>query len=265
MSGPFVRLREIIARLRGPQGCPWDQAQTNESLAPKVLEEAYEIVHAIREHDDGNLREELGDIISIILLHAQIASERGSFNIDDALEGIVAKLIRRHPHVFGESKAHDPDSVVKLWDSVKRDEKKDDKYYLSGVAAALPALIRTEKIQRKAAHVDFDWRDEAEVVAKIDEELGETKNALTSGRKNAIADEIGDLLFAVVNLARKRGLDAESLLQSATDKFVARFNEMEDRLRQRGGKLGEATLEELDAIWNEIKSTKNNNEENRRG
>ncbi len=255
MSDPFVRLRETVARLRAPDGCPWDREQTNESLVPKLLEEAYEVAHAAQEKDDSNLREELGDVMLLVLMQAQIASERGSFKIEDVLEEITAKLIRRHPHVFGESKAHDPDAVVKLWDSVKRTEKQNDDHYLSGVAAALPALMRAQKIQKKAAHVDFDWSDEADVVAKVDEELAETKAALGNKDEKAIAEEIGDLLFAVVNLARKRKLDAETLLQEATDKFVRRFNALEDELIARGEKLGQVGLAELDKIWNAQKAT----------
>ncbi len=250
MSDAFVRLRETVARLRAPDGCPWDREQTNESLVPKLLEEAYEVAAAIRENDAENLREELGDVMLLILMHAQIASERGQFQIENVLEEITAKLIRRHPHVFGGSKAADPAAVVKLWDSVKREEKKgSDQHYLSGVAAALPALMRAQKIQKKAAHVNFDWSDEADVVAKVDEELAETKEALTNGNEDAVAEEIGDLLFAVVNWARKRHLDAETLLQEAANKFVRRFNSMEDELIVRGEKLGQVGLAELDAIW----------------
>jgi nucleoside triphosphate diphosphatase len=244
-----------VARLRAPDGCPWDREQTNESLVPKLLEEAYEVAAAIREHDDENLREELGDVMLLILMQAQIASERGQFQIENVLEEITAKLIRRHPHVFGDGKADDPAAVVKLWDSVKREEKEGkNQHYLVGVAAALPALMRAQKIQKKAAHVDFDWSDEGDVIAKVDEELAETKDALAIGNENAIAEEIGDLLFAVVNLARKRHLDAETLLQAATDKFVRRFNAMEDELVARGEKLGQVGLAELDKIWNAQKS-----------
>ena len=220
-----------------------------------MLEEAYEVAAAIRENDDENLREELGDVMLLILMHAEIASERGQFQIETVLEEITKKLIRRHPHVFGPMKADDPAAVVKLWDSVKREEKQGRKqHYLVGVAAALPALMRAQKIQRKAAHVDFDWSEEAEVIAKVDEELAETKEALATGNENAVAEEIGDLLFAVVNLARKRHLDAETLLQAATDKFVRRFNAMEDEVRAQGKSLGEVGLTELDAIWNAQKA-----------
>ena len=251
LPAAFVKLCALVARLRAPDGCPWDREQTNESLVPKLLEEAYEVADAIRAADDANLREELGDVMLLIVMQAQIASERGQFQMHDILEEISAKLVRRHPHVFGEDKAHDAGAVVKLWDSVKRAEKKGkDGHYLTGVAAALPALMRAQKIQKKAAHVNFDWTDFADVLAKVEEELAETREALAAGGEQETAEEIGDLLFAVVNLARKRHLDAETLLQAATDKFVARFNEMEDEVRAQGKQLGEVELAELDEIWN---------------
>ncbi|MGI8821628.1 MAG: nucleoside triphosphate pyrophosphohydrolase [Chthoniobacterales bacterium] len=246
---------EIVAKLRAPGGCPWDREQTNESLVPKLLEEAYEVADAIRATDDANLREELGDVLLLVLMHAQIASERGVFQLDDVVQELTAKLIRRHPHVFGSSEAHDAGAVVKLWDSVKREEKKDqDSHYLAGVAAALPALMRAQKIQKKAAHVNFDWTDEADVIGKVDEELQEAKEAIATGDGKEIAEEIGDLLFAVVNLARKRHLDAETLLQAATDKFVRRFHSLEDEVRARHQQLGDLGLAELDAIWNAQKA-----------
>jgi len=250
----FAELCELVTKLRAADGCPWDREQTNESLAPKLLEEAYEVADAIRERDDGNLREELGDLMLLIAMHAQIASERGQFGIEQVLEQITAKLIRRHPHVFGTSEARDAGAVVQLWDSVKRREKGEDGHYLTGVAKALPALMRAQKIQKKAAHVNFDWNQNSEVVAKIDEELAETKEAMNGGAPNEIAEEIGDLLFAIVNLARKQQLDAETFLQAATDKFVQPFNALEDELKTTGKKLGEVELEELDAIWNAQKS-----------
>ena len=264
----FERLRDIVAKLRSPDGCPWDREQTNASLVPALLEEAYEVAGAVYAQDDANLREELGDLLLLIVMHAQIASDERRFDIDEIARDVSEKLIRRHPHVFGPvragvSPAHidaadtaaatDAQAVVRQWEAIKREEKKSDAHYLASLPKALPALMRAEKAQKKAARVNFDWRELRDVIAKVEEELNETKNAMASAQARMIADEIGDLLFAVVNLARKCQLEAESLLQAATDKFVARFNEMEDRLRARGGKLGEATLEELDAIWEEIK------------
>jgi len=276
----FAKLCEIVRQLRSPNGCPWDREQTNASLVPPLLEEAYEVAGAVYAQDDANLREELGDLLLLIVMHGQIAAEEKRFDIDEIAREISEKLIRRHPHVFGAvgagvspasidaadtAAATDAQAVVRQWEAIKRDEKKGDAHYLASLPVALPALMRAEKAQKKAARVNFDWRELREVMAKVEEELDETKAAITSwqrhptdgpnlaGPSREIADEIGDLLFAVVNLARKCQLEAESLLQSATDKFVTRFNEMEDRLRARGGKLGEANLEELDAIWEEIK------------
>ena len=249
----FAQLCDIVAKLRSPEGCPWDREQTNASLVPPLLEEAYEVAGAVYAKDDANLREELGDLLLLIIMHAQIASEEKRFDIDEIAREISEKLIRRHPHVFGKSEARGSEAVVRQWEAIKREEKKGDAHYLASLPMALPALMRAEKAQKKAARVNFDWRELRDVMAKVEEELQETKNAVASAEARMIADEIGDLLFAVVNLARKCQLEAESLLQSATDKFVARFNEMEDRLRVRGGKLGEAGLEELDAIWEEIK------------
>ncbi|MDQ6654362.1 MAG: nucleoside triphosphate pyrophosphohydrolase, partial [Verrucomicrobiota bacterium] len=207
------------------------------------------------ENDDENLREELGDVLLLVLMQAQIASERSGTGIEPIITDLTAKLIRRHPHVFGDREAHDAGSVVKLWDSVKREEKQGkDTHYLNGVAAALPALMRAQKIQKKAAHVNFDWTDPADVVRKVDEEIGEAKEAIASGDEAHVAEEIGDLLFAVVNLARKQKLDAETVLQAATDKFVQRFNALEDELRASGQQLGDVPLAELDAIWNAQKA-----------
>ncbi len=251
----FWRLRDIVAQLRASGGCPWDREQTNESLVPKLLEEVYEVAAAVSADDDQNLREELGDVLLLVLMHAQIAAERGGFEIDHVIDEITEKLIRRHPHVFGDLQADDATAVVKLWENVKRGEKSTrGEHYLSGVAASLPALMRAQKIQKKAAQVNFDWQHLEEVVAKVDEELAEAKRAMARGDADHVAEEIGDLLFAVVNLARKQKLDSESVLQAATDKFVRRFAAVEDELRSRGKQLGEIGLAELDEIWNAQKS-----------
>jgi len=231
----FSRLCEIVARLRAPGGCPWDREQTNDSLLPGLIEEAYEVASAVRAHDDQNLCEELGDLILLTVMHSQIAEESRRFNIVDVLEEVIAKLIRRHPHVFGSSAVRDTDGVVKQWEAIKREEKGSvGGYYLSDLPSALPALMRAQKAQKKAARVHFDWKEISDVVAKVEEEVIETKEAISSHDPRAIADEIGDLLFAVVNLARKAGLDAETALQTATDKFISRFNLVEEELRKRG-------------------------------
>ena len=255
----FAKLCEIVAQLRAPGGCPWDRDQTNESLVPALIEEAYEVASAIRTSDDANLCEELGDLTLLVVMHAEIAREGGRFNIGEALEEVIAKLIRRHPHVFAASDVNDAEGVVKQWEAIKHAEKQGraDSHYLADLPVGFPALMRAQKAQKKAARVNFDWSNLGDVMAKVDEELVETKQAIASSESSRVAEEIGDLLFAVVNLARKSGLDAESVLQAATDKFVSRFHRVEDELRATGKKLGDAGLEELDQIWNRLKKTPN--------
>src|SRR5438552_11150626 len=249
----FNRLRDIVAKLRAPGGCPWDQEQTHESLLPATIEEAYEVAEAARARNDAHFQEELGDLLLLVVMHAEISREAGRFTIDNVIAEITDKLVRRHPHVFGESGARDAGAVLKQWEAIKREEKKGDQHYLASLPGALPALMRAQKAQGKAARVNFDWTELRDVIAKIDEELAETKEAIVTSDPVRIGDEIGDLLFAVVNLARKSGLDAEETLQTATTKFVSRFNLLEDELRARGKKLGNVDLEEMDSIWNEIK------------
>jgi MazG family protein len=252
----FTKLCEIVAKLRAPDGCPWDREQTPESLLPGLLEEAYEIVGAVRAGDELNLREELGDLLLLIVMQTQIAREAARFGIDEVLEGVCEKLVRRHPHVFATSDARDTGAVLKQWEAIKREEKKNRRArYLDDLPAALPALMRAQKVQSKVARVNFDWPDLGPVLAKVDEELAETRAAISSGDEDAISDELGDLLFAVVNLARKSKLHAETTLQTATDKFVARFHQLEDELRAQGKELGEVGLEELDAIWEHVKES----------
>ena len=253
----FQNLCDIVASLRAPGGCPWDREQTNESLLPAVIEEAYELVEAVRAKDDAHFREELGDLLLLVVMHAKIAREAGRFDIDDVLGDVSQKLVRRHPHVFGTSDARDSGAVLKQWEAIKRTEKKADSHYLASLPKALPGLVRAQKAQSKAARVNFDWTDMRDVVAKVEEELGETKEAIASKDRARIDDEIGDMIFAMVNLARKCKIDAESALQRATDKFVARFNRLEEELRRRGKQLGDVELPEMDAIWDQIKQTSN--------
>ncbi len=250
----FQRLRQIVARLRAPGGCPWDREQTHQSLVPGLLEEAYEVAEAIRASDDANLREELGDLLLQVVMHAQIASEEGRFTVEDVSREVADKLVRRHPHVFAQSEAHDTGAVLKQWDAIKRAEKKSsDESYFSGLTRALPALMLAQKAQTKAARVGFDWSEIKEVVAKVDEELAETKDAISSQNAEAMADEMGDLLFAVVNLVRKNKLDAETVLAAATEKFIRRFHAMERELQAQGRRLGEVDLTAMDEIWNRVK------------
>jgi len=253
----FDKLCEIVAKLRGPGGCPWDREQTHESLLPATIEEAYEVAEAARAKNDAHFREELGDLLLLVVMHAEIAREAGRFDINNVVDDVTEKLVRRHPHVFGKSDARDSGAVLKQWEAIKREEKRSDSHYLASLPRALPALMRAQKAQSKAARVNFDWTELRDVLAKVEEELGETKSAIASQDRQSREDEIGDLLFAVVNLARKCKLDAESALQTATDKFVARFNRLEDELRARGKRLGDVDLAELDEIWNAIKKMTN--------
>ena len=263
-SSAFQNLCDIVARLRAPGGCPWDREQTNESLLPALIEEAYEAAEAARAKDDAHLREELGDLLLLVVMHAEIARESERFDIGEVIRDVSDKLVRRHPHVFGTSDARDSGAVLKQWEAIKRAEKKADSHYLASLPKALPALVRAQKAQSKAARVNFDWTDVRDVVAKVEEELGETKEEIASlataspssgGQDRArIEDEIGDMLFAVVNLARKCKIDAEGALQGATDKFVARFNQLEDELRRRGKRLEDVELGEMDSIWDRIKN-----------
>jgi MazG family protein len=257
----FEKLCEIVARLRGPDGCPWDREQTHESLLPALIEEAYEVAAAMRANDTVNFREELGDLLLLIVMHAEIAGESGGFEINAVLKDVTEKLIRRHPHVFGTSEARDSGAVLKQWESIKREERREksdrggktQEHYLSDLPVAFPALMRAQKAQSKVARVNFDWIHPGDVIAKIDEEIQELKQATSQQDRKSIEEEVGDLLFAVVNLARKFKLDAESALQRATDKFVARFNRLEDELQSQGKRLGDVDLAELDKIWNQVK------------
>jgi MazG family protein len=262
----FEKLCEIVAKLRAPGGCPWDHEQTHESLLPALIEEAYEVAGAVRANDSANFREELGDLLLLIVMHAEIASESDRFDINGVLKDVTEKLIRRHPHVFGSSDARDSGAVLRQWESIKRAEKAgkpgrnavdEGGHYLDDLPLALPALMRAQKAQSKVARVNFDWTEVRDVIAKVEEEIQELKQALLEQDRKSIEDEIGDLLFAVVNLARKCKLDAEGALQRATDKFVARFDLLEDELQRQGKRLGDADLIELDAIWNAIKRMSN--------
>ena len=253
----FRKLCEIVEKLRAPDGCPWDREQTHESLLPALIEEAYEVTEAARAKNDAHFCEELGDLLLLVVMHAEIAQESGRFNIDNVLQEISDKLVRRHPHVFGTSDARDSGAVLKQWEAIKREEKKADSHYLASLPKALPALMHAQKAQSKAARVNFDWTEVRDVIAKVEEEVREMKDAITSQDRARVEDEIGDVLFAVVNLARKCKIDAESALQAAIDKFVTRFNRVEDDLKARGKRLGDVDLAEMDAIWNEIKQTPN--------
>lgn len=257
-ADPIVRLRKIVHRLRAPGGCPWDREQTHRSLLSNMLEEAYEAVDAIRSDDTPHMEEELGDLLLQVVMHAEIAAETDRFDLDSVAAVVADKLVRRHPHVFGNSDATDSDSVLQQWDAIKQQEKggnsEKPEPYLDGVGNGLPALMKATKIQKKAARVGFDWPSNAEVFAKIDEELEEVREAEQGRDRAHFEEEIGDLLFAVTNLARREGMDAESLLAAANEKFRRRFHEVERRLREEGIPLEKAGLEKMDAHWDAIKN-----------
>jgi MazG family protein len=251
---PLDQLLRIMARLRAPDGCPWDREQTHATLRVSVIEEAYEVAAAISADDDANLREELGDLLLQVVFHAQMARERGRWDFDAVATGIVQKLVRRHPHVFGSENAADSAAVLTRWEEIKREEKGvQHESVLDGISDGLPGLIRAEKIQKRAAKIGFDWSELPPVIAKVREELAEVEAALSDPKK--VEEEIGDLLFAVVNLARKLKVDGEVALQSATNKFSSRFRKIEEIARQRNLSLEKMSLAELDAIWDEVKAS----------
>lgn len=266
---PLDRLRRIMHLLRGPGGCPWDAEQTHESLVKHLIEEAYEVASAIRGGNREEIIDELGDLLLQPVFHGEIASgaAEGPFDLDDIAAAICEKLIRRHPHVFGESTADTPEAVLTQWEAIKAGEKVSSdpagsgpqsnqvagEYLIRKANDGLPALMAAGKIQRQAATVGFDWPDLPPVIDKVREELGEVAEAIDSGRSEKVAEEIGDLLFAVVNLARKTGHEAELLLHAANEKFVGRFRSVEEDFKERGRDLCSATLEEMDSAWERVK------------
>jgi MazG family protein len=249
------QLRNVVAALRSPEGCPWDKEQTHATLRGGLLEEAYEVVAAIDSADDANLCEELGDLLLQVVFHAQIASEEGRFHFEEVARGISEKLVRRHPHVFGAENAADSEAVLVRWEEIKRQEKgaRPDASALDGVSEGMPALQYAAKIQKKAAGIGFDWQEVAPIFEKVREELAEVEAALPEGRER-LEEELGDLLFSVVNLTRKLKVDAEVALGGATRKFARRFRAVESLMRTRGLAQEGASLEALDALWDEVKS-----------
>ncbi len=256
----FESFQEVIARLRAPDGCPWDRKQTHRSLRPYLLEEAYEVLEALDREDPEALKEELGDLMLQILMHTQIATEEGEFTMPQLLQTVVTKMIRRHPHVFGDVHVETADEVLRNWEQIKQREAerqgKNDKSLLDGVATELPALAKAQAVQRKVAEVGFDWDSVEPVWQKVQEELEEVRRASTPEER---VREMGDAFFALVNLARWYNVDAESALREAVLRFMDRFREVERRLRQQGRSLQEATLVEMDTLWEEIKREEKNN------
>ena len=250
-ESPIGRLREIVSRLRAPGGCPWDREQTHASLRGALIEECYEVIDAIERADDANLKEELGDLLLHVVMHAQMAGERSAFTLEEVAAEICEKMIRRHPHVFGDKLAEDSEAVLRQWDQIKRAEKGKPAGVLGALPASMPALLRAQNAQKKAARVGFDWPDAGPVFEKMQEEILEVRSALAAGDAKAVEDEVGDILFTAVNLARKLHVDAETTLAAATNRFIKRFHAVERELGDR--KMEETPLDELDRIWDRIK------------
>jgi nucleoside triphosphate diphosphatase len=267
-SSDIARLIEIMAALRTPgTGCPWDLEQDFATIAPYTIEEAYEVADAIQRGDFDDLRDELGDLLLQVVFHARMAQEAGRFEFGDVVQAITEKLVRRHPHVFGDTRDLSPDAVNRLWDEIKSQEKAAqaarrgivaDASALAGVPATLPALTRALKLQQKAGKVGFDWNDPHAVLAKIREEADEIAAALASGDRAGAAAETGDLLFAVVNLARHLDADPETTLRATNQKFERRFAYIEDALGARGKTPEQSSLEEMDGLWNAAKAAEGN-------
>jgi tetrapyrrole methylase family protein / MazG family protein len=251
----FQALVEMMARLRAPDGCPWDREQTPSSLTPYIVEEAYELVEAITEGDPRHVCEELGDLLFQIIFQAQIAAEAGGFDIGDVTAAIHAKMTRRHPHVFGEASVANADEVKRNWVRIKEEQegRKNEAGALGKVPRSLPALLRARRLTENAAEVGFDWRAWSEVAAKFDEEWAELRAALERGDRVEIEDELGDVLFVLVNLSRFLELDPEATLNRATDKFVRRFQYIEMKVAETGRRLESVPMEEMDRYWDEAK------------
>lgn len=259
MTGSVTHLREIVARLRGPDGCPWDREQTPQSLIPSLIEELYEVIDTLERADHVHLREELGDLLLHIVLQVQMAEEKKLFTFDEVTAEICEKLIRRHPHVFGNVQAGDAAAVLKQWDEIKRAEKNGQarsQSLLASVPKSFPALLRAAKLQHKAAKIGFDWPDAEPVYAKIEEEIAEVRAAVAAGNQKDVEDEIGDALFSVVNLSRKLHIDPELALQRASDKFADRFAEVEQLANAQNLDLHSLDLSELDVLWDAAKRNK---------
>ena len=260
MSSPdagqrFLELLTMMARLRGPGGCPWDREQTRASLRPFLVEETYEVLEALDTGDPARIREEFGDLLFQVVFHAEIAQERGEFSMADLLAALIAKMTRRHPHVFGDRPVGSAAEALAQWEAIKDSESDGSpRSMLAGVPRALPGLLRAQRVQHKAGRVGFDWPNAAGALEKIREELGELTDALHRGDRDALRDEVGDLLFSVVNVARLADVDPEGALQATVDRFSRRFGSMEEAARQEGRDLAALSLDEWERLWSRAKS-----------
>ena len=252
IGNQFEELVNIVSRLRAPDGCPWDREQTNHTLLPYFVEEVYEAIESIDDRDWDLVKEELGDILLHIVFQASIAEDEKNFQIIDSLDNINKKLINRHPHVFGDAKAEAAFHAKQNWEAEKHKEKGRESR-LDGVPNSLPSLIRAQRLQQKASYAGFDWEKIEQVWGKVNEEIIELKEAEISGNNQHIQEEMGDLLFAIVNLSRHLNISSEDALRKTNQKFIRRFKKVEEGIKAKGKKLNEASLEEMDSIWNEAK------------
>ena len=249
----FQELLKIMERLRGEKGCPWDREQTRDSLKPYIIEEAYELIEAIEEEDPEKIKEELGDLLFQIVFQSQVAKEQNEFDISDVIEKIGTKMIARHPHVFGDAECNTPDEVIKQWEMLKKREGKLRDSILEGVPHAMSSLLRAHRLQKRAAQVGFDWEKIDDVLKKLDEELEEFREALRTGNRDEIEDELGDIFFMLVNVSRFVGVNPEDAHRKTISKFIHRFRHIEMKAAEQGRKLSEMTLSEMDRLWDEAK------------
>ena len=255
MSKRFNNLLKIMSKLRGKKGCPWDKEQTRESLKPFIIEEAYEVIEAIDEKSPEKLKEELGDLLLQVVFHAQLAKEKKEFDMEDILTTLEEKLIRRHPHVFGDVSYEDAKEVLVQWEKIKKEEKAniERESMLDSVPKELPALLRAHRLQDKASRVGFDWKHIDDVFAKVEEEIKEFKGAVKDKKADEIEDELGDIFFALVNVARFLEINPEDALRKTISKFISRFRYIEEKAKEAKRELSGMTLEEMDKFWDEAK------------
>jgi len=250
------KLIKITDTLMGEDGCPWDKVQTRESLKPYLVEETYEVLDALDANDPEKIKDELGDLLYQILFHSKISSLKGEFNFRDVIDNLSEKMVRRHPHVFKEGELNTPDQVVKQWEEIKRNEKNqaNQKSILDNIPKNLPSLLRAQKLQKKAAKEGFDWDQISDVFDKLDEEIGEFKEAVLKKKSADIQNEIGDIIFVITNIAKCYKIDAEEALRSTNNKFIKRFQYIEQKIEEKGKTLKDSPLEEMERYWQEAKN-----------
>ena len=251
----FRKLIEIVDTLMGENGCPWDNVQTRESLKPYLVEETYEVLEALDTNDPDQIKDELGDLLYQILFHSKISSKNNEFDIKDVLDNLKEKMVRRHPHVFKEGQINTPDQVIERWEEIKKEEKTHSNHpsILDSVPKQLPSLLRAQKLQKKAAKEGFDWDEISDVFDKLDEEISEFKSAVLEGKGTDIQSELGDILFVLVNIAKFKKIDAEEALRSTNNKFIKRFQYIEQEVAKQGKTLKETSLEDMERYWQNAK------------